>query len=116
MPYMPFGDGSRVCIGLRMGKMQAKVGLFSMLEKNRFELTKEKRSEQLEFSPKSILLAPIGGLEMNICERVWEIGIRCISTRLRYENKNMYTLYCLKIYLSIQAKVLLFDKANVFAL
>lgn len=62
MPYMPFGEGPRNCIGMRMGKMQTKVGLIAMLQKFRFELTKERMNKKMEFSPKSFLLAPVDGI------------------------------------------------------
>lgn len=69
MPYMPFGEGPRICIGLRMGKMQTKVGLVAMLQKFRFELTEEKRKHGFKLCPKSFLLTPVGGLEFKITER-----------------------------------------------
>lgn len=62
MPYLPFGEGPRNCIGMRMGKMQTKVGLIAMLQKFRFGLTKERINKKLEFSPKSFLLAPVDGI------------------------------------------------------
>lgn len=69
MPYMPFGEGPRNCIGLRMGKMQTKVGLIAMLQKFRFELTKERMNRKMEFSPKSFLIAPIGGIGVKVFQR-----------------------------------------------
>lgn len=69
MPYLPFGDGPRACIGLRMGKMQTKVGLVSMLQKNRFELTKENMNKKLKLSTKSILVAPADGIELHVYKR-----------------------------------------------
>lgn len=33
MPYLPFGDGPRACIGQRMGKIFVKIAIFSILQK-----------------------------------------------------------------------------------
>lgn len=68
-PYLPFGEGPRACIGLRMGKMQTKIGLIAMLQKFRYEIPEERRNTKLILSPKSILLAPVGGIELNVYER-----------------------------------------------
>lgn len=62
-PYFPFGEGPRNCIGLRLGKMQTKVGLALMLQKFRFELADEHIGKELIYSPSSIISAPY--LEFN---------------------------------------------------
>lgn len=67
MPYMPFGDGPRNCIGLRLGKLQTKVGLLSMLQTYKYSLAEPQN--ELVISPKTILLAPIGGIPLKVCRR-----------------------------------------------
>lgn len=67
MPYMPFGDGPRNCIGLRLGKLQTKVGLLTMLQKYKYTLAEPQK--ELVISPKSILLSPIGGIPLKVSRR-----------------------------------------------
>nr|CAD7574931.1 unnamed protein product [Timema californicum] len=44
--YLPFGEGPRICIGMRFGLMQTKVGLLSLLSKYKFSpCEKTKKSE-----------------------------------------------------------------------
>ncbi|CRL02226.1 CLUMA_CG015167, isoform A [Clunio marinus] len=54
--YIPFGDGPRICIGMRMGKMIAKLGLTLLLEKFNFEIFGKSHENELEFSPKQFVL------------------------------------------------------------
>lgn len=64
--YIPFGDGPRGCIGVRMGKMQIKVTLLLMLLKHKYEL---KSKREMEFDPKHFLLAPKYPVKMRIIKR-----------------------------------------------
>lgn len=68
-PYLPFGEGPRNCIGLRLGKMQVKVGLVIMLEKFRFELADEHIGTELKYSPSSIISAPANGIRLKVFHR-----------------------------------------------
>lgn len=67
-PYMPFGEGPRVCIGQRLGKMQVKVGLVLLLQNYKFNLSGN-TLHPLKISPQSILFAPVGGLELKVTRR-----------------------------------------------
>lgn len=68
-PNLPFGEGPRVCIGLRLGKLQTKVGLIVMLQKFNFALSAKLQNKELVMSPKALLLAPEGGLELEVTKR-----------------------------------------------
>ncbi|XP_067006625.2 cytochrome P450 6j1 [Anabrus simplex] len=62
--YLPFGEGPRNCIGMRMGLMQAKVGLVHIL--THFEVSPcENTPIPLELDPKSFLLSAKGDLPLN---------------------------------------------------
>lgn len=67
-PYMPFGEGPRVCIGLRLGKLQAKVGLLLLLQNYNIELIGN-TLKPLVITPKSFIKAPVGGFEFKITKR-----------------------------------------------
>lgn len=68
-PYLPFGDGPRNCIGMRLGRLQTMVGLIMFLRKFRYELTPEKRNLELEFDPKAFLMVPKGGINLLVFKR-----------------------------------------------
>lgn len=67
--YMPFGDGPRNCIGMRLGKMQTKVGLVMMLQKFTYHLNDELRAREMKFDPKHFLLAPLGDIHLHVSKR-----------------------------------------------
>jgi len=68
--YLPFGDGPRNCIGMRMGKLTTKLGLALMLAKFNFELNdKSFENKELEFHPSSFVLAPVTNFDFRITSR-----------------------------------------------
>ena len=68
--YMPFGDGPRICIGMRMGKLTVKLGLSMILSKFNVELTdKEMMNEVLEFHPNQAILNPLKPFNLKITTR-----------------------------------------------
>lgn len=70
MSYLPFGDGPRNCIGMRLGKMQTKVALILMMQHYRFDLDDAQYyKEELPFSPAAIILAPKNGIHLKIRPR-----------------------------------------------
>lgn len=68
-PFLTFGDGPRNCIGLRMGKLQAKIGLCILLQKFSFELGAKIANNGLEFDARSAVKSPIGGMNLKITLR-----------------------------------------------
>ncbi|KAH8250912.1 hypothetical protein KR038_004590 [Drosophila bunnanda] len=65
--YMPFGEGPRHCIGLRMGKVNVKIALAKMLSNFDLEICKEKR--EIEFGANGVTLMPKGGVPVRISRK-----------------------------------------------
>ncbi|XP_043286854.1 cytochrome P450 6k1-like [Venturia canescens] len=63
--YLPFGEGPRICIGMRFGYAQTKVGLICTLSKYRVRLAPN-TPVPLEFDPGVPVLTARGGIELII--------------------------------------------------
>nr|WCC58070.1 cytochrome P450 [Pharsalia antennata] len=63
--YLPFGEGPRICIGLRFGVMQSKVGLTSILRKFKVTLN-EKTEVPLKMNPRAFVTTSEGGIWLNL--------------------------------------------------
>lgn len=72
-PYLPFGDGPRNCIGMRLGKINAIVGLASLLQKFHFDLDERHIGKEIRFSPSTITLVPIDGIHLRVRPRSSEL-------------------------------------------
>lgn len=68
-PYLPFGDGPRNCIGMRLGKLQTKLGLVTMLKKFRYELSDTLVNKKLIFSPNGLTLSSVDGIDLKVVRR-----------------------------------------------
>lgn len=55
--------------GMRLGKMQTKVGLIMMLQNFRYELEEWQRNRDLEIDPRAGLLAPLGAIHLKVFKR-----------------------------------------------
>nr|XP_023029787.1 probable cytochrome P450 6a23 [Leptinotarsa decemlineata] len=66
--HIPFGEGPRICIGLRFGVMQSKVGLVSILKNFRVTLS-SKTKLPLKIDVNSVIPTTEGGMWLNL-ERI----------------------------------------------
>jgi cytochrome P450 family 6 len=62
--YLPFGEGQRICMGLRFGLIQTRLGLVSVLRKYRVTLN-EKTVHPIRLDPKDVTMMPYGGIWLN---------------------------------------------------
>lgn len=69
MPYLPFGDGQRNCIGLRMGKMATKLGIVSILQEHSVELDEAFVGKEVTFDPTSGIPAAKEDIKLKINKR-----------------------------------------------
>lgn len=63
MPYLPFGEGPRNCIGQRMGKISVKIGICTILRQYYVELDERHIGKE----PKILVnLHPTGGIHLKL--------------------------------------------------
>lgn len=65
MSYIPFGEGPRICPGVRFGMIQAKLALALLLKYFKFTLC-DKTQLPLKYVAGSVILTSEGGLWMNL--------------------------------------------------
>ncbi|XP_069672104.1 probable cytochrome P450 6a13 [Periplaneta americana] len=66
--YLPFGEGPRICIGMRFGQLQTKVGLIYLLSRYEFNVSK-KTPVPLVIDKQTIFLSPLGGMYLQVKKR-----------------------------------------------
>uniref|UniRef100_A0A182Q6F8 Cytochrome P450 n=1 Tax=Anopheles farauti TaxID=69004 RepID=A0A182Q6F8_9DIPT len=67
--YLPFGDGPRMCIGMRFGQLQARLGLAMLLKSYNFTIDELDADRPLPIDPINVLLGPKGSVWLNV-ERI----------------------------------------------
>ncbi|KAH8278878.1 hypothetical protein KR018_010688 [Drosophila ironensis] len=65
--FLPFGEGPRMCIGARMGKMNVKLALAKVLSNFNVEIRQEKR--EIEFGGYGIPLMVEGGVPVRLSRK-----------------------------------------------
>ncbi|ETN58140.1 cytochrome P450 [Anopheles darlingi] len=63
--FLPFGEGPRICIGMRFGMMQVKVGLITMLRDFRFHPSSQ-TPDRITFDKNIAILSPSKGNYLHI--------------------------------------------------
>ncbi|XP_049830716.1 cytochrome P450 6k1-like isoform X2 [Schistocerca gregaria] len=66
--YLPFGEGPRICIGMRMGLLQTKVGLVNILSKYSVRTT-QKTVANVDYHPRSIIPLFKSGIHLQFIKR-----------------------------------------------
>lgn len=64
--HMPFGEGPRICIGLRFAMVEMKIALAKILMKYKFTLDRSKTSVPLKMSAKGMLRMASEEIVVNI--------------------------------------------------
>lgn len=59
--WMPFGEGPRICIGMRFGLLETKIGLVTMLSNYKFKVN-PKTQEPIQLDPKVFITSAQGGI------------------------------------------------------
>lgn len=65
--HLPFGNGPRICIGMRFAFLQMKAGLMTLLSKYEFSLTTD---EPITLKPSMLLLVPENDVILQVKERI----------------------------------------------
>lgn len=76
MPHLPFGDGPRNCIGLRLGKISVKVGLVSILQQHYVDIDDRHIGKEIKLSPGAFILAAANGVHLKFKARHPNVWIR----------------------------------------
>ncbi|KAG5892443.1 hypothetical protein JTB14_009851 [Gonioctena quinquepunctata] len=63
--WLPFGEGPRICLGLRFGMVQAKIGLVSLLRNHKVSLN-ERTISPIVYQKTAVLAHAKGGIWVNL--------------------------------------------------
>ncbi|XP_059053572.1 cytochrome P450 6B2-like [Achroia grisella] len=66
--YLPFGEGPRLCIGMRFARMQMMAGIITLLKKYRVELA-EDTPRKLQLGVTTIIIQPAEAIKLKLVER-----------------------------------------------
>uniref|UniRef100_A0A182K0X8 Cytochrome P450 n=1 Tax=Anopheles christyi TaxID=43041 RepID=A0A182K0X8_9DIPT len=67
--YLPFGEGPRICIGMRFGLLQTRLGLAMLLRNYNFTIDPSEAARPLRIDPINLTHGPEGEVWLNV-ERI----------------------------------------------
>lgn len=65
MSFLAFGDGPRICVGVRFAHYQAKIGIISVIRNHKVDICEE-TIIPYKHEPQALLLAPEGGVTLKV--------------------------------------------------
>lgn len=65
LAYLPFGDGPRICIGMRFGLLQTKIGVAMLLKNYQFDVC-SKTQNPIVIDTVALLHVPKGDVWLNV--------------------------------------------------
>lgn len=65
--YMPFGDGPRICIAQRMGRINSKLAVVKVLQNFNIEVMSK---QELQYEADGIALQPKDGVKVRLSKRI----------------------------------------------
>lgn len=65
-PNLTFGDGPRICIGIRLSKLLTKLSVCLLMRKFSFELGEKLATNGFELDPLTLARSMIGGVNLKI--------------------------------------------------
>lgn len=65
--FLPFGDGPKACIGMRLGQVVSKIALIKMLQQYNFKCIEDK---ELPIANHSLTIVIDGGINVEVSNRL----------------------------------------------
>lgn len=65
--FIPFGDGPRACIGIRMGQIVTKIAVILLLKEYNFQCVEDK---ELPVNTYSLTIGIVGGINLKVSKRL----------------------------------------------
>lgn len=69
MPFIAFGEGPRICIGLRLAKMQTRLAICLLLQRYKFELSDDQKDSPLQLKASTVMRASRNGINLKVSLR-----------------------------------------------